>query len=104
MAERIKKADFESKVIKSDKPVLVDFYADWCGPCQMMAPIIDEITKELDGKASIYKVDVDREHDLANDFQVMSIPTILIFKEGKVSKQFVGAASKSDLIKELQGD
>lgn len=104
MADNIERADFEAKVIKSDKPVLVDFYADWCGPCQMMAPVIDEIAKELETKASVYKVDVDKEHDLANDFQVMSIPTILIFKEGKISKQFVGACDKEGLIKELQGD
>ncbi len=104
MAEHIEKADFETKVIKSSKPVLVDFYAAWCGPCQMMTPVIDEIATELKDKASVYKVDVDKQHDLANDFQVMSIPTILVFKDGKVSKQFVGVADKSDLLKELQSE
>lgn len=104
MAESIAKADFESKVIKSDKPVLVDFYAAWCGPCQMMTPLIEEISEELKDKASVYKVDVDKEHDLANDFQVMSIPTIIVFKDGKVAKQFVGVVKKEDLIKELKGD
>jgi len=97
MATVIDSGEFEKRVIKSDKPVLVDFFAGWCGPCKMMSPVIDELSEEMEGKAGIYKVDVDASSDLANKYQVMSIPTILIFKDGKVSKQFNGVTPKEDL-------
>ena len=101
MGKELKGSDFEAKVIKSDKPVLVDFYAPWCGPCQILGPIVEELTKEVGDKAEIYKVNVDEEGDLANQFQVMSIPTIIIFKEGKPVNQAMGVQSKEALKKML---
>lgn len=97
MAAVIDSSEFEKRVIKAEKPVLVDFFASWCGPCQMMSPIIDELSEEMGNKAGVYKVDVDSSSDLANQYQVMSIPTILVFKDGKVSKQFNGVTPKEDL-------
>ncbi|OQA53212.1 MAG: Thioredoxin [candidate division WS2 bacterium ADurb.Bin280] len=102
MATIISESDFEEKVIKSEKPVLVDFFASWCGPCQMMSPVIDELASEMEKDAGVYKVDVDASGNLANKYQIMSIPTILIFKGGKVVKQFNGVTSKEDLEKELK--
>jgi thioredoxin 1 len=102
MAEQIKKSDFDQKVIKSEKAVLVDFFASWCGPCKMMEPVIEEVISELKDEVDVYKVDVDRESDLANDFQVMSVPTIIIFKKGKIVKHFVGVTDKNDLIESLK--
>lgn len=102
MAHELTAVDFEEKVIKSDKPVLVDFFAPWCGPCQALAPTIDEISKELDGKAAVYKVNVDDQGELANKYNVMSIPTIIIFKDGKPVNQMVGAQSRDKLIKALE--
>ena len=102
MAEHISGQDFDKKVKQSDKPVLVDFYTSWCGPCQIMAPTIDELAKEFKGKAEVYKVDVDKEPNLANKYEVMSIPTILIFKNGKAVNQFTGVSKKEELIKALE--
>ncbi len=101
MAKELKGSDFEEKVVKSSKPVLVDFYAPWCGPCQMLAPIIEELAKEVSDKADVYKVNVDEEGDLANQFQVMSIPTIIAFKDGKPVNQANGVQSKEALKKML---
>lgn len=100
MAKELSAQQFEGEVLKSDKPVLVDFYAPWCGPCQMMAPIIDELEEEMEGKAGVYKVNVDNESSLANQFQVMSIPTLIIFKDGKPVNQIIGGQSK-DKLKEM---
>jgi len=97
MASELKTDEFKTKVLESEKPVLVDFYAPWCGPCQVMAPIIDELSDKMKGRAEIFKVNVESEPALANQFQVMSIPTIIIFKKGKVAKQFNGTASNSEL-------
>ncbi len=94
--------NFEVEVLNSDKPVLVDFYADWCGPCKMMAPVIEEVAKELDGKAKVGKLNVDDNQELAIKYAVMSIPTLIIFKDGKEAKRFVGVRSKSELLNELQ--
>jgi len=101
MGHEITENDFEQKVIKADKPVMVDFFATWCGPCKMLSPIVEEIGRDLKGKAYVYKVDVDKNPNLANKFQVMSIPTIVFFKEGKVTNQLVGTVSKEDLVKNL---
>lgn len=97
MAKIITINDFEQEVMKADLPVLVDFYADWCGPCKMMAPIMDTLTKELEGKAKICKVNVDNERELASRYGVMSIPTMCIFKGGKVVDKIVGSLPKADL-------
>lgn len=94
----LSQGDFEKKIEKGT--TLVDFYAPWCGPCKMMSPVIEELTKEYEGKAGIYKVNVDNEPQLANDHQVMSIPTIVIFKDGKPVDQTLGAQSK-DKLKEM---
>jgi thioredoxin 1 len=93
--------NFTKEVLESDVPVVVDFWATWCGPCKMVAPIIDELAKEYDKKVKIGKVDVDESPNTASKFGVMSIPTIMFFKGGKVMEQSVGAISKSDLKKKI---
>jgi thioredoxin 1 len=94
-------ATFETVVLGSDKPVLVDFWAVWCGPCQMQGPIVEEVAKEMDGKAVVGKVNVDENPTCASTYGIMSIPTIMIFKGGKPVKQMVGVQSKDVLISEL---
>lgn len=93
--------EFEREVLKSKLPVLVDFYATWCGPCQMMIPTIEEIEKEAAGKAKIVKIDIDKNQQLANEYNVMSVPTFLIFKNSEVVYQTNGLVSKQELIKKL---
>jgi thioredoxin 1 len=93
--------NFEAEVIKADKPVLVDFWAVWCGPCQIQGPIVEEVAKLMEGKAKIGKMDVDQNPNTAQKFQVMSIPTLMIFKGGQPVKQFVGVQSKETLVGEL---
>jgi thioredoxin 1 len=88
-AQHITDADFESIVLKSDKPVLVDFYAEWCGPCKMAAPIIDKLSDEFAGKVKIVKVDTDQS-EKASSFGIMSIPTVLAFKDGKEIDRQIG--------------
>lgn len=90
--------NFEKEVLKSEKPVLVDFYADWCGPCKMMAPIVEELASELDGKAKVGKINVDENPDIAVEYNVMSIPTLIIFKNGKEEKRLVGLRDKEELL------
>lgn len=94
--------NFEEEVLKSDKPVLIDFYADWCGPCKMMSPIIDEIESELLDKAKVGKINVDDNQNLAAQYGVMSIPTIIIIKNGEVQKTFVGVRDKSEILDALK--
>lgn len=99
--------DFDQKVLKSDKPVLVDFYAEWCGPCKMAAPIIDELADEYDGKAVIGKVDVDEYNELAGNYGVMSIPTVVMFKGGEEVDRKTGFAGKEgyeEMLKEVLGE
>ncbi|HAN51278.1 MAG TPA: thioredoxin [Lachnospiraceae bacterium] len=96
-AEQIKKADFNEKVLQSDKPVLIDFWATWCGPCQMQGPIVEELSEELTD-VLVGKVNVDEEPDLAERYNVMSIPTLLVFKNGEVVQKAVGLQSKENLL------
>lgn len=94
-------ANFDKEVMQSDKPVLVDFWAVWCGPCQMQGPIVEEVAKLMEGKAKVGKVNVDENPQTAGKYGIMSIPTLMIFKGGTVVKQFVGVQSKEILISEL---
>ena len=94
--------NFEEEVENSTLPVLVDFWAAWCGPCKMIAPIIDQLADEFDGKVKIAKVNVDENRDLSIRFQVASIPTLLLFKDGEVVNQMIGARPKAELTKLLQ--
>jgi thioredoxin 1 len=100
-AIKITKDNFDTEVMKSDKPVLLDFWAEWCGPCRMVSPIIDEIAAELD-TAKVGKVNVDEEGELASAFGVMSIPTLVVLKEGKVITKTVGARPKAEILKMLE--
>ena len=97
MAEFVTDKNFEAEVLKSDIPVLVDFYAEWCGPCKMMSPVIDELAKEYDGKVKIVKLNVDENQETAGKYQVMSIPTLFIFKGGEIAEQMVGFQDKNSL-------
>lgn len=98
MAENLKKLDDENFQSTVDKGVtLVDFFADWCGPCKMITPIIEELANELQGKATIAKVDIENAQQVTARFQVTSIPTLIVFKDGKEVKRFVGVRSKEDL-------
>ena len=92
---------FENDVIKSDKPVLVDFWAEWCGPCKMLTPVIDELAEEYLGKAVIGKVNVDNNPTIASEYGIRSIPSLLFFKDGKVQNQIMGAVSKADIAEAL---
>ena len=90
-------AQFEDQVLKSEGPVLVDFWAEWCGPCKMIAPALEEIASEMAGKVKIAKVNIDENPELAAQFGVRSIPTLLMFKDGEIAANLVGAAPKSRL-------
>ena len=103
MAElKITREKCENEVMKSNIPVLIDFWAPWCGPCRMMGPIIEQLAEEYEGKAKVGKVNVDEEGELSQAFGVMSIPTIVLIKDGKVVKQAVGARPKAEVEAMLQ--
>ena len=93
--------NFENEVLNSEKPCIVDFYADWCGPCKMMSPIIEEIAEELGEKVKVGKVNSDENMELAQKYGIMSIPTIMIIKNGEVTKTFVGVTSKQEILNEI---
>ena len=98
---KIDEENFENEVLKSSKPVIIDFYADWCGPCKMMSPIIDEISDELGDKVKVGKINTDGNLGLAQKYEIMSIPTIMIIKNGEISKTFIGVTDKDEIIKEV---
>lgn len=97
----ITEKNFENEVLKSNVPVIIDFYADWCGPCKMMSPIVDEIAEELKEKVKVGKINSDDNMNLAEKYGIMSIPTILVIKEGNVVKTFVGVTDKTTIINEI---
>ncbi len=102
MALNITEDNFDSEVLASDVPVLVDFWAQWCGPCKMIAPIIDQIATEVEGQAKVGKVDVDAASALAARYNVRSIPTLVFFKNGEVVDTIVGAGSKDAILNKLK--
>jgi len=93
--------NFEEEVLKSDLPVLIDFWAPWCGPCRLVAPIVEELAKDYQGKLKVAKLDVDNNPGTAAKYGIFSIPTILIFKDGKVATQIVGAVPKKNFVDKL---
>ncbi len=104
MAElKITAANFENEVLRSDKPVLLDFYADWCGPCKMLAPVLHEIAEESTGVLKVGKVNVDEQMELAMRFQVSSIPMLVVFKDGKVVAKSVGYRPKPEIAAMVEG-
>ena len=98
MAVNVKTQDFEEQVAKASGPVLVDFWASWCGPCRMLSPIVDQLAEELGGKVKVGKVNVDDEQALAEQFRIMTIPTLMLFKGGQQVAASVGVKSKADLL------
>ena len=97
----ITKENFKSFVLASNKPVLIDFWAPWCGPCRMVSPIVDELAEDLDGKANIGKINVDEQPDLAAQYGIMSIPTLLVFKGGELAGKKIGVQTKQALMEML---
>ena len=97
---KLTKDNFEQEVLKSEKPVLVDFYADWCGPCQMLSPIVDEVAEERDD-IKVGKINVDEQMELAQKYGVMTIPTLLVIKNGEIANKHIGALAKSGVIELL---
>ena len=99
---KITSKNFEEEVSKSELPVLLDFWASWCGPCRMVSPIVDEVANELEGKAKVGKINVDEEQELAQAFSIMSIPTLVVINNGKLVNQSVGVRSKQEIIEMIE--
>ncbi|MBL7983084.1 MAG: thioredoxin [Flavobacteriales bacterium] len=103
MALEFTDSNFDELVLKSDKPVLVDFWAEWCGPCRMVGPVVEELSKEYEGKAVVGKLNVDHNAQISMKYGIRSIPTLLVFKNGEIVDRAVGAMPKSELAKKLDG-
>jgi len=101
MATIVSSEDFKSKVLDEKGPVLVDFFATWCGPCKRVGPIIDEVAEEVKDRAKVYKVDIDQSSDIASRYGVMSVPTLVVFENGEVKKQVIGAQPKAEILQLL---
>ncbi len=102
MSIKITKSNFEQEVLKSSKPVLLDFWAPWCGPCQKLSPVMDELAQEIGNDATIAKINVEEQPELARKYRVMSIPTVMIFKNGVCTHTSVGVKSKQELIQMIR--
>ena len=101
MAKELTAANFQADVVNASKPVLVDFWASWCGPCRALGPIVDEVATEMADQIDVYKCNVDEESALAQQFGIMSIPTLLLFKNGEVAHQIVGSVPKANLVSQI---
>ncbi len=99
---KVTQADFQAEVLQSSVPALVDFWAEWCGPCRMIAPIIEELAKDLTGRLKVCKVNVDEEREIALQYGIRSIPTLIVFKEGKPVEQIIGALPKAALKSKIE--
>jgi thioredoxin 1 len=102
MSEILNSANFEEKALKADKPALVDFFATWCGPCKRLAPILEELTGEVSEQAYVYKVDIDQSPDLAARYGVVSVPTLIVFRDGQPAAKMVGAQPKAAIMQMLR--